>query len=48
MDEEEEKLMRSLKEQRLAQIKEDYTETQVNKTLGHGQYSEIVEMDFLP
>jgi len=36
MDEEEEKLMRNIKEQRLAAMKEDYTETQTNKTLGHG------------
>ena len=48
MDEEEEKLMRSIKEQRLAQMKEDYTETQTNKTLGHGSYDEIEEAAFLP
>ena len=48
MDEEEEKLMRSLKEQRINAMKEDYTETQVNKTLGHGGYDEITEEQFLP
>ena len=40
--------MRSLKEQRLAQMKEEYAETQTNKTLGHGTYSEIKEEEFLP
>jgi len=48
MDEEEEKLMRNIKEQRLAQMKEDYTEEQTNKTLGHGSYDEITEEAFLP
>ena len=43
MDEEEEKLMRNIKAQRLAAMKEDYEETQTNKTLGHGQYDEIEE-----
>ena len=48
MDEEEEKLMRSIKEQRLAQMKENYEEEQTNKTLGHGSYDEIEEAAFLP
>ena len=48
MDEEEEKLMRSLKEQRIEAMKEEYAENQTNKTLGHGQYTEIVEAEFLP
>lgn len=48
MDEEEEKLMRNIKAQRLAAMKEDYTETQTNKTLGHGSYDEIEEAAFLP
>ena len=48
MDEEEEKLMRNIKAQRLAAMKEDYEETQTNKTLGHGQYDEIEEAAFLP
>ena len=48
MDEEEEKMMRSIKEHRLAAMKEEYADTQTNKTLGHGQYTEIEEGDFLP
>lgn len=48
MDEEEEKMMRSIKEQRLAYAKETYAETQTNKTLGHGSYDEITEEQFLP
>lgn len=48
MDEESEKIMRSLKEQRLEMLKADYEEKQHNKTLGHGTYTEIVESEFLP
>ena len=40
--------MRSLKQQRLQQMKNDYEERQTNKTLGHGTYIEIVEEEFLP
>jgi thioredoxin-like negative regulator of GroEL len=48
MDEESEKIMRSLKEQRMEALKADYQEKQQNKTLGHGTYTEIVESEFLP
>jgi thioredoxin-like negative regulator of GroEL len=48
MDEESEKIMRSLKEQRLEMMKAEYEERQHNKTLGHGTYTEIVESEFLP
>ena len=48
LDADEEKMMRSLAEQRLAQRKEDYSEQQTNKTLGHGTYTEITEQEFLP
>jgi hypothetical protein len=29
-------------------MKADYEEKQVNRTLGHGTYQEIVEEEFLP
>jgi hypothetical protein len=47
-DDESEKIMRSLKEQRLNQMKDEYAERQTNKTLGHGTYTEITEEEFLP
>lgn len=47
-DDESEKIMRSYKEQRMAEMKEEYEERQTNKTLGHGTYTEIVESEFLP
>jgi hypothetical protein len=47
-DDESEKIMRSLKEQRLNQMKDEYEERQVNRTLGHGTYTEITEEEFLP
>jgi len=47
-DEESERIMRTIKEQRLADLAADYEETQTNKTMGHGTYSEIVETEFLP
>jgi len=40
--------MRSLREQRMQAMKADYEEKQVNRTLGHGTYQEIVEEEFLP
>lgn len=40
--------MQSLKQQRMDAMKADYEEKQLNKTLGHGTYSEIVESEFLP
>ena len=48
MDDESEKIMRSLKEQRLAYAQGEYEEQQKNKTLGHGTYQEITESEFLP
>ena len=48
MDDESEKIMRSIKEARIAELKADYEEKQTNKTLGHGTYTEIVESEFLP
>jgi len=48
MDEDEAKMLRSIAEQRMAAMKEDYAESQTNKTLGHGSYTEIVEGEFLP
>ena len=48
MDDESEKIMRSIKEARMAELKADYEEKQTNKTLGHGTYTEIVESEFLP
>ena len=43
IDEDEEKMMRNMAEQRLAMMKEEFQEKQVNKTLGHGTYIEITE-----
>ena len=40
--------MRQAAAERLAARKEAYQEQQVNKTLGHGSYTEIVEQEFLP
>lgn len=48
MDEESEKIMRNLKEQRMEDMKAEYEERQMNKTLGHGTYIEITEQEFLP
>jgi len=48
MDEDEQKMMAQLKEARIAEMKENYAENQKNKTLGHGQYDEITEEQFLP
>ena len=48
MDEESEKIMRGIREARMAAMKEQYEEQQYNKTMGHGTYQEIVEAEFLP
>lgn len=48
LDEEEEKIMRSLREKRYTEIKNEYSEQQENMIKGHGSYTEIVEQDFLP
>lgn len=47
-DEESEKILRSMKEQRMDAMKMDYEEQQKNKAMGHGTYIEIVEQEFLP
>ena len=47
-DEEELQIMRSLREQRIMQMKQEYSENQENLVKGHGQYTEIVESEFLP
>ena len=48
LDAEEESIMRQMAEARIAEIKAARAEEQVNKTLGHGDYTEIVEQEFLP
>jgi len=48
LDEEEEKILSSLRDKRLAEMKAQQKEAQENKTKGHGQYREIVEGEFLP
>ena len=48
MDEEEEKILRGYREQRLAQMKQQYSEHQDNLIKGHGEYQEITEQEFLP
>lgn len=47
LDHEEEKIMRELREKRLGDMKSEASETQDNMTKGHGQYTEIVESEFL-
>jgi len=48
LDDEEEKIMRELRDRRLAQLKSGFEEQQENKIKGHGQYREITETEFLP
>ncbi len=48
MDEEEEKIMRELRERRLGEVKNEYEEIQGNRAKGHGDYREIKEDEFLP
>ena len=48
MTEEEEKLMRQMKEDKIAAAREEYTEQRENVIRGHGTYTEIVEQEFLP
>ena len=48
MDEESEKIMKSLKEARYEAMKADYEEKQINRTMGCGTYQEITEEEFLP
>ena len=47
-DDEEEKIMRDLREQRLTKMKNEYQVKQENLIKGHGTYSEIKEDEFLP
>lgn len=48
MDEEEERIMRTMAEQRIAMAREEYQEERTNLTMGHGTYVEITEQEFLP
>ncbi len=48
LDDEEEKIMREIREHRMAEMKSSYQEVQENKIKGHGQYREITEQEFLP
>ena len=48
MDEEEERMLRTMAEQRLAAARADYEEERTNITRGHGTYTEILESEFLP
>ena len=48
MTEEEEKMMRRMKEDKIAAAREEYTEQRENVIRGHGTYTEIVEQEFLP
>ena len=48
MDEESEKIMKSLKEARYEAMKAYYEEKQINRTMGCGTYQEITEEEFLP
>ena len=41
-------VMRGLREQRMAQMKQERQELEENMAKGHGQYQEIVEDEFLP
>ena len=46
-DEEEEKIMRDIRERRMMEMKQNHKEAQENKIKGHGAYQEIVESEFL-
>ena len=48
LDEEEESILRQMAEARMAEIKAKVDEEQRNKILGHGDYREITEVEFLP
>ena len=48
MDDEEEQIMRQVREKRMAEMKSNYEQIQENKIMGHGQYIEITETEFLP
>jgi len=40
--------MRDIRERRIAEMKNTYSEKQDDLIKGHGQYTEIVESEFLP
>ena len=48
LDEEEESILRQMAEAKMAEIKAKVDEEQRNKILGHGDYREITEQEFLP
>jgi len=45
---EEYKIMRDIRERRMAEMKNQYQEKQENLVKGHGKYTEITEEEFLP
>ena len=47
-DDEEEKIMRDIRERRMMEMKNVYQEKQENLIKGHGKYTEITEEEFLP
>ena len=48
LDEEEEKIMRQYRDERLTQLKSSYQQRQEDMIKGHGSYTEITETEFLP
>ena len=48
MDEDEERMLRSMAAERISAARAEYEEERTNVTLGHGTYMEITEQDFLP
>lgn len=48
MDEEDERMFRTMAAARIAAAREEYDEERTNVTLGHGTYTEITEQEFLP
>ena len=48
MDDEADAMMREMANARLMAAKAQYAETQTNRTMGHGTYTEITEQEFLP
>lgn len=47
MTEDEERMMRQIAEERISAARAEYTEKRTNLTLGHGNYEEITEQEFL-
>ena len=48
MDEEEERMLRSMAAERMSAARAEYEEERTNITRGHGTYVEITEQEFLP